>query len=110
MQTVKVTSAKKPDATRRSMAPMQTEVDQVNARDLEERLDHVRASPSDSGRLEAIVVRPRTDEREFLSAAMLSPENGIDGDKWVNDSFNRLKDGKSDPRCQVSIMKARFLR
>jgi MOSC domain-containing protein YiiM len=89
---------------------MQTQVKHVTANKLEAGLDDVLASPSDNGRLEAIVIRPRTNERDTVNVAVLSDETGIDGDKWVEDSFHRLKGGKSDPRCQVSIMNARFLR
>jgi MOSC domain-containing protein YiiM len=89
---------------------METQVQHVTALTLESGLDDVLASPSDNGRLESIVVRPRTNERETVNVAVLNPETGIDGDKWVEDSFYRLKGGKSDPRCQVSIMNARFLR
>src|SRR3954463_13076773 len=88
----------------------QTQVKQTTAEKLEAGLDHVLGSPSDKGRLEAIVVRPHTNERKALKAAVLSSETGIDGDKWLKSSFYRLKNRKSDPRCQVSIMNARFLR
>lgn len=82
----------------------------VGAIELEEGLSAVLASPADDGRLEAIVVRPRTNERRLLDAVLLSVERGIDGDRWVTDSYYRLKDGRSDPRCQVSLMNVRFLR
>jgi hypothetical protein len=78
--------------------------------ELNQGLADVTASPTDSGRLESIVVRPATNERRTLESATLTPEGGIDGDRWVSDSYYRLKDGRSDPRCQVSIMNARFLR
>ena len=78
--------------------------------ELEQGLAEVLASPTDTGHLTAIVVRPATNERRMLESATLTPENGIDGDRWVNDSFYSLKDGRSDPRCQVSIMNDRFLR
>jgi MOSC domain-containing protein YiiM len=77
---------------------------------LEEQIDEVIASPSEVGRLAAIVVRPAPNERRTITAATLTPEGGIDGDRWVDDSFYRLKDGGSDPRCQVSLMNARILR
>src|SRR3954468_13060340 len=88
----------------------QTQAKQTTAEKLEAGLDHVLGSPSDKGRLEAIVVRPRTNERKALKGAVLNSETGIDGDKWATDSFYRLENRKSDPRCQVSIMNARFLR
>jgi MOSC domain-containing protein YiiM len=60
--------------------------------------------------LEAIVVRPASNQRTTLTSALLSPEGGVDGDRWVTDSYYRLTDGRSDPRCQVSLMNSRFLR
>jgi hypothetical protein len=78
--------------------------------ELEEGLSEVLASPTDAGHLTAIFVRPAPNERRTLDSITLTPEGGIDGDRWVYDSYYRLKDGQSDPRCQVSIMNERFLR
>jgi hypothetical protein len=78
--------------------------------ELEQSLPEVLASPSDAGKLVAIFVRPATNERRALEVAELSPERGIEGDRWVVDSFYRLADRSSDPRCQVSVMNARYLR
>lgn len=82
----------------------------VTAAELEERIAEVVASPSDVGRLEAIVVRPAANERQVLKAATLTLEGGIAGDRWCEDSFYLLNDGSPDPRCQVSLMNARILR
>jgi len=78
--------------------------------ELEAGLPEVMESPRDQGRLEAIVIRPASNERRTLPTARLSPEGGVEGDRWVTDSYYRLKDGRSDPCCQVSLMNARFLR
>jgi MOSC domain-containing protein YiiM len=59
-------------------------------------------SPADAGRLEAIFARPATDERRRLEVAHLSPEDGLEGDRWANS-------GDSADQ-QVSLMNARFLR
>jgi hypothetical protein len=77
--------------------------------ELEQGLPDVVASPQDVGRLEAIVVRPSPDERRHLTTATLTPEGGIDGDRWVTDSFFHLDNGQPDPRNQVSLMNARLL-
>jgi MOSC domain len=82
----------------------------ASAIELEQGLPEVLASPIDAGHLTTIFVRPSPNERRTLDSATLTPEGGIDGDRWVGDSFYRLKDGRSDPRCQVSIMNDRFLR
>jgi MOSC domain-containing protein YiiM len=78
--------------------------------ELEAGLAEVMESPHEEGRLEAIVIRPASNERRMLSTARLTPEGGVEGDRWVTDSYYRLKDGRSDPCCQVSLMNARFLR
>ena len=78
--------------------------------ELEAGLPDVLESPPDAGRLEAIVIRPASNERLMLQSVRLTPEGGVEGDRWVTDSYYRLKDGRSDPCCQVSLMNARFLR
>jgi hypothetical protein len=78
--------------------------------ELEQGLPEVLASPTEVGRLTAIVVRPAPNERRTVNSATLTPESGIEGDRWASDSFYRLKDGRSDLRCQVSVMNDRFLR
>ena len=69
---------------------------------LERVLVEVLASPADGGWLEAIVARPAADERRWLSAAHLSVEDGLEGDRWA---------GSGEPvEQQVSLMNARLLR
>ena len=60
-------------------------------------------SPQDGGRLECIVIRPAEDQREVLPFVQLSPERGVEGDRWV-------ELGKIDPSDQVSLMNSRILR
>ncbi len=45
-------------------------------------LDRIRRSPVDSGVLELIVRRPRTDEREILDSGELDLVAGLVGDRW----------------------------
>ena len=75
----------------------------LSTTELERGLPEVLASPRDDGRLVAIVVRPAANERRVLTAAQLSPERGIDGDRWAHEP-------SPDPLGQVSLMNARFLR
>src|SRR3954468_23202416 len=81
----------------------------ISAIELQQGLSEVLASPTDAGQLSAIFVRPATNERRSLDSTTLTLNGGIDGDRWAHDSYYRLKDGQSDPRCQVSIMNKRFL-
>jgi MOSC domain-containing protein YiiM len=78
--------------------------------ELEQCLPEVLQSPADDGRLTSIFVRPAPNERRELTTVQLTPERGIDGDRWVNDSFYHSKGGASDPRNQVSLMNSRYLR
>jgi hypothetical protein len=95
---------------RQEVPPLDTAPRHLSESELADALPHVLDSPRDAGRLEAIVVRPAPNERRALSSASLSPEHGIDGDRWQTDSFFHLEDGSPDPRNQVSLMNARILR
>jgi hypothetical protein len=88
---------------------MHDTVQHLSTIELEHGLSDVLASPASEGQLTAIIARPAANERQTLKMATLTPERGIDGDRWHKDSFYRLKDGQSDPRCQVSLMNGRFL-
>jgi len=76
--------------------------------ELEQGIPLVLESPADAGRLAAIFVRPAPNERRELQQAKLSPEAGVEGDRWATDSYHRTKGG-SDPRSQVSLMNSRYL-
>jgi MOSC domain-containing protein YiiM len=78
--------------------------------ELEAGLPDVMESPRDAGRLDAIVIRTAPNKRRMLQSVRVTPEGGVEGDRWVTDSYYRLKDGRSDPCCQVSLMNVRFLR
>lgn len=73
-------------------------------------LPDVTASPTDGGRLEFIAVRPTEGGRESRERVYLSPESGVEGDRWQESSWLTLPDGSSDPRVQVSLMNVRLLR
>jgi hypothetical protein len=83
---------------------------QLSAIELEQRLADILASPRDAGTLDAIFVRPAMNERRSLAEARLTPNGGIDGDRWAADSYYKLPDGSPDPRSQLSLMNARLLR
>jgi MOSC domain-containing protein YiiM len=82
---------------------MQTAPRFLTSAELELGFVEVLASPGDLGTLESIVVRPAVNERRTLTKAQLSPERGVDGDRWANEP-------SPDPAGQVSIMNARILR
>jgi MOSC domain-containing protein YiiM len=69
---------------------------------IETGMSDVLGSPQDGGRLQAIVIRPGQNQRESREAGHLSPEGGMEGDRWAS--------SKGDPRGQISLMNARLLK
>ena len=66
---------------------------------LEAGLPHVEDAPLREGRLDMIVRRPATDERELLDVAELSTTDGLVGDNWVL--------GRANLDCQLTLMNSR---
>jgi hypothetical protein len=66
---------------------------------LEAGLEQIRQSPADEGRIELIVRRPNSNEREVLLEAVLDPGEGLVGDRWT----------RGTPRLdnQLTLMNAR---
>jgi len=68
-------------------------------------LDEIKAAPRDQGRLEMIVVRPATDQRQVLDSCRLTREQGCEGDHWHQ---KYLDAGETpDPQTQLTLMNAR---
>jgi MOSC domain-containing protein YiiM len=72
-------------------------------------LDSLRESPSDQGSVELIVRRPAVDEREVLTEAKLSVDEGIVGDTWRIRGSRHTPDGSAEPERQLTIMNARAI-
>jgi len=75
--------------------------------ELEAGLDTIRQSPKDNGVLKMIVRRPSVDERETLSEAELTLEEGLAGDTWKERFSRRTPDGSANIDAQITIMNAR---
>jgi len=78
--------------------------------DAEEWLAEVRRSPADHGRLELIVRRPATDEREVLHTGELRLDVGLVGDNWLARGSRSRPDGSAEPDAQLNIMNSRCAR
>jgi MOSC domain-containing protein YiiM len=74
---------------------------------LEEGLDHIRESPTDSGTVELIARRPAVDEREILIEARLNTRDGLEGDTWRARGSSRTPDGGPNRDSQLTLMNAR---
>ena len=77
--------------------------------ELEAGLDEIRRSPKDEGRLELIVRRPASDEREVLAEGELHLLEGLVGDSWRTRGSSRTSDGSAHPEMQLNIMNARAI-
>jgi MOSC domain-containing protein YiiM len=80
----------------------------VPLQELEAGLENVRHAPTDQGRLELIVRRPQTGEREVLETGQLDLE-GLVGDDWIKRSSKRTPDGSPHPDMQITIMNTRLM-
>jgi len=72
-------------------------------------LMEVRKSPQNNGLLEAIVIRPGSEERLRLQQCRLSPEGGTEGDAWARGCWLKLPDGSPHPDVQICIMNSRMI-
>ncbi len=72
-------------------------------------LTEVLRSPRDNGLLEAIVIRPGSEERRSMQQCRLSPEAGTEGDAWARGCWLTLPDGRPHPDVQICIMNSRMI-
>jgi hypothetical protein len=89
---------------------MHNALEHLTTAELEQGLPDVLDSPRETGKLEAIVIRPASNERSTPTSARLTTEGGVEGDRWGSDNYYVKADGIRDRRSQVSLMNARFLR
>ena len=75
--------------------------------ELEAALAHLRAAPSDVGRLDLIVRRPDIGERDVLEVGELNLEEGLAGDTWNQRGSRRTEDGGPHPEMQLNLIGAR---
>ena len=74
--------------------------------ELDAALDAVGASPAEVGRVELIVRRPDTGEREVVTAAELDVDEGLVGDNWRRRGSGSRPDGSANPDAQLTLMNA----
>ena len=76
---------------------------------LQASLAHVRAAPSDHGKVMFIVRRPGLETREILDEAELDPAHGMVGDNWINKPSKRTPDGSPNPEQMLTLMSVRVI-
>lgn len=88
---------------------MSTTIKYLTTTEIEAGLSTILESPKNEGMVELIVRRPRTEEREVLTDALLHPEQGLIGDNWIDRGSSRTSDGSAHPEMQLNIMNARVI-
>lgn len=76
---------------------------------LEDELAHIQASPKQEGRIEWLVRRPATNEREVLQQAKLDETQGLIGDRWHTGTLAKTKDRPLNQDNQLTLMNARVI-
>ncbi len=84
-------------------------IEHATVDELSDRMDWLLESPKDGGAIRSIVVRPATDERQELERVRLSPEGGVEGDRWASTAQRKLEDGRLNPDVQVTLTNARLI-
>jgi hypothetical protein len=75
--------------------------------ELDAGLDRIRQSPRDAGRIELIVRRPRTGEREIVTEGELNRSEGLAGDNWSTRGSRHTPDGSALADAQLTLMNSR---
>ena len=80
---------------------------QLNREQLETGVEHILASPSDTGTVELVVSRPAVDQRQVLDKGHLIVGEGLAGDNYLERGSTKTDDGKAHPEAQLNIMNSR---
>ena len=78
-------------------------IQRLSAAQIEAEMDQLAQSPQDLGVLEYIVLRLPDEQRAAPQEAEVSPDSGLEGDRWAQPN-------SPNPRAQISVMNSRFLR
>jgi hypothetical protein len=72
-------------------------------------LPRILAAPKEEGAIDHLCFRPGRNLRTFPQTLRLTRAEGIPGDRWATEPWQRLPDGAPDPDLQVSILPLRVL-
>jgi MOSC domain-containing protein YiiM len=82
-------------------------VEHLTTEQLEAGLDSIRDSPSTSGSVALIAVRPHDGDRHVVDEVAIDVDLGVVGDNWSTRPNRRTTDGGPDPLAQITLMNAR---
>jgi len=72
-------------------------------------LPAIMAAPKTDAPIDSLCLRPARNERAFPSRIRMTRAEGIPGERWLNEPWLRLADGRPDPRIQISILPTRVM-
>jgi MOSC domain-containing protein YiiM len=78
-------------------------IQHLSAAQIEAQMNQAEQSPQDQGVLEYIVLRLPDEQRATPQEAEVSPDGGLEGDRWA-------RPNSPNPGSQISVMNSRFLR
>lgn len=77
--------------------------------ELEAALPQILASPKEEGTLDAITVRPASEERKVVDGIHVSLARGVEGDHWAKGCWLTTEDGAPHPDVQICMMMSRCI-
>ncbi len=69
----------------------------------------VLAAPQDRAEISMLCLRPGFNERQFVEALEVTPEQGIPGERWTKHPWLKREDGTAHPGIQICILSKRVL-
>ena len=78
-------------------------IQRLSVTQIEAQMNQLAQSPQDLGVLEYIVLRLPDEQRATPQEAEVSPDGGLEGDRWA-------RPNRPNPGAQISVMNSRFLR
>ncbi|MDA0748290.1 MAG: MOSC domain-containing protein [bacterium] len=83
------------------------QIKHLTTEELEAGLEPIRQSPRTDGKLDLIVRRPVTEERDVLEVGELNPAEGLAGDNWNTRPSARNAEGELRIDTQLTMMNSR---
>ena len=81
----------------------------LTSKQIQAGMQGVLQSPKDKGTVEMLVIRTEREKRSVPNQMILSPEDGVHGDRWSEGSWKKKPDGSPHPDTQVTLTNARFI-